>query len=172
MEIEIPAEITADDLETFPDAGYRYELHEGNLVLMSPVTVWHSNTAWRLIGYFRAQGRHCAGEVGIKSSHRDVRVPDVSVFHGPVDDSKAMFPPSEFALVVEIVSPSSEIDDRVTKPWVYAHAGIPEFWRAERIEGTGDATIYQFVLEQSPDGEPVYRQTGVTTLSELEKGIG
>jgi hypothetical protein len=41
MEIEIPAEISADDLETLPDAGYRYELHEGNLVLISPVTIWH-----------------------------------------------------------------------------------------------------------------------------------
>jgi hypothetical protein len=64
------------------------------------------------------------------------------------------------------------IDDNVTKPWVYAHAGIPEFWRVERIEGTDDATVYQFVLEQSPEGEPVYRQHGVTTLSELEKGTG
>ena len=71
------------------------------------------------------------------------------MFHGPVDDSKAMLPPSEFAIVIEVVSPTSEINDNVTKPWVYAHAGIPEFWRVERIEGTGDAAIYQFVLDRS-----------------------
>jgi Uma2 family endonuclease len=172
MELQIPADLSADDLEELPDEGHRYELHEGNLVIMSPATAWHYRAGMRLVLHFEGKGRHVTGEVGIKFGHRDVRTPDVAVFHGPFDDSRAMFPPSDIAIAVEVVSPSSEVEDRVTKPWVYAHAGIPEYWRVERIEGTDDAFIYQFVLERSLDGEPAYRQSGQTTLSELEKGAG
>jgi Uma2 family endonuclease len=172
MEIQIPPDLSADDLESFPDEGYRYELHEGNLVIMSPATAWHYRAGWRLVHYFDQKGLHANGEVGIKFGHNDVRTPDVAVFHGPFDDATAFFKPSEIAIAVEVVSASSEIDDRVTKPWVYAHAGIPEYWRVERIEGTDDATIDQFVLVRSPDGEPVYRQAGQTTLSELERDAG
>ena len=172
MELQIPADLSADDLEEFPDEGYRYELHEGNLVIMSPATAWHYRAGMRLVLYFDRKGLYAGGEVGIKFGHRDVRTPDVTVFHGPFNDSKAMFPPSDIAIAVEVVSPSSEIEDRVTKPWVYAHAGIPEFWRVERITDSDDATIHRFVLDQTPDGEPVYRLAGVTPLSELEKGAG
>lgn len=172
MEIQIPADLSADDLKEFPDEGYRYELHEGNLVIMSPATQWHFRVIWRLVRYFDNTGRNAGGEVGIKFGRRDVRTPDVAVFHGPFDQNTALFQPSEIAIAVEVVSPSSEIEDRVTKPWVYAHAGIPEYWRVERIEGTDDTTIHQFVLEQSPEDEPAYRQAGTTTLSELEKDAG
>jgi len=173
MELQIPADLSADDLEEFPDEGYRYELHEGNLVIMSPATAWHYRAGWRLVHYFDQKGLHVSGEVSIKFGHKDLRTPDVVVFHGPFNRHAVMFKPAEIAIAIEVVSPSSEIEDRVTKPWVYAHAGIPEYWRVEWIEDTDDgATIYQFVLDQTPDGEPIYRQAGVTTLSELEKGAG
>jgi hypothetical protein len=60
----------------------------------------------------------------------------------------------------------------VTKPWVYAHAGIPEYWRVEQIGDTEEATIYQFVLDRTPEGEPTYKHAGMTTLSELERDAG
>ena len=34
--------IDVDDLLTLPE-GYRYELHEGNLVIMTPSTFWHKS---------------------------------------------------------------------------------------------------------------------------------
>lgn len=172
MEIRIPPDLSADDLEEFPDEGFRYELHEGNLVIMSPAKQWHYRVGWRLVRHFDNTGKHAGGEVGVKFGQRDVRTADVAVFHAPVDHNVASFQPSEIALAVEVVSPSSEIEDRVTKPWIYAHAGIPEYWRVEQIEDTEDATIYQFVLDRSPEGQPVYRQAGEMTLSELEKGAG
>lgn len=172
MEIQIPVDLSADDLVELPDEGYRYELHEGNLVIMSPMTAWHYRAGMRVVLCFDKMGRPAGGEVSVKFGHKDTRTADVAVFHGPFDDAKAFFKPSEIAIAVEVVSPSSEIDDRVTKPWVYAHAGIPEYWRVERIMGTDDATIHQFVLEQTPEGEPAYRQAGVTTLGELESSAG
>ncbi|NYH86622.1 Putative restriction endonuclease [Actinopolymorpha cephalotaxi] len=40
-------------------------------------------------------------------------------------------PPSEIAIIVEVVSPGSELPDRKDKPGEYAQAGIPVFWRIE-----------------------------------------
>jgi Uma2 family endonuclease len=45
--------------------------------------------------------------------------------------------PHEVALAIEIMSPGSVTNDRVTKPAVYAQYGIPFYWRVEtdhRIE--------------------------------------
>lgn len=39
------------------------------------------------------------------------------------------------ALVVEVVSPSTKTQDRVTKPVQYAEAGIPCYWRVETKPG-------------------------------------
>ena len=41
------------------------------------------------------------------------------------------FAPHEVLLVVEVVSPGSTTMDRITKPRLYAHAGIPHYWRIE-----------------------------------------
>ena len=35
-----PGPWTIDDLDGVPDIGYRVEIHEGNLLLMSPATLW------------------------------------------------------------------------------------------------------------------------------------
>jgi Uma2 family endonuclease len=37
-----------DDLASLPE-GYRYELHEGNLVIMTPSSYWHKVIARRLL---------------------------------------------------------------------------------------------------------------------------
>jgi Uma2 family endonuclease len=42
--------------------------------------------------------------------------------------------PDQALLAVEVMSPSSMSNDRVTKPAQYAAAGIPHFWRVEPAE--------------------------------------
>jgi Uma2 family endonuclease len=39
--------------------------------------------------------------------------------------------PSEVLVAVEIESPGSHLEDRATKPALYAHYGIPHYWRIE-----------------------------------------
>jgi len=39
--------------------------------------------------------------------------------------------PADLLLAVEVVSPSSATTDRVTKPTLYAAAGVPAYWRVE-----------------------------------------
>lgn len=61
---------------------------------------------------------------------RNVRIPDIVV--GQRGDPDELVHADRVALAVEIVSPSSKTNDRVTKPVVYAKAGIPCYWRVER----------------------------------------
>jgi Uma2 family endonuclease len=158
------------DVDTMPDIGYRIEVHEGKLVMMSPATLWHSRTIHRLVNALEANGRPVGMEVGVKRSAHSTRVADVAVFHEEqTDNHQSYWAPKEIALVIEVVSESSEEDDRVIKPRWYAREGIPEYWRVEEDED-GDAVIFQYQLARTAAGEATYVETGVTKLSLFEAG--
>jgi Uma2 family endonuclease len=164
---------TLSDLDAVSDAGYRLEIHEGNLVVMSPATMWHSQVARRLANALEAMGRPVLTEVGIKRSDTDMRVADVAVFHKlQTDDDQAYWRPDDVALVIEVVSRSSKSYDRLAKPRWYAEAGVPSFWRVERSDDKHEAVIFQFALAATAEGLSAYIQTGVTTLANLEGGQG
>jgi len=165
---------TIDDLADLPDTGGRVEIHEGNLVLMSPASVRHTRVMNRVAAALRAQSLPTDVEVGVKRSPRNFRIADVAVFHQPQQYSEqAFWDPADLAIVVEVVSESSEEDDRVTKPRWYAEVGIPAYWRVERsAESPSDAVIFQYELATTADGASAYVQTGVTTLAALEAGQG
>lgn len=165
--IDLPVEPTVDDLADLPD-GHRYELREGNLLIMSPATAWHSRIERELTQLLLRAGRVAYQEVGIKFGLRDSRTPDITVFPGPINEKRAFFQPEEVELVVEIVSPSSEEDDHVGKPVKYAKAGIPEFWRVERGEDD-EAVIVKHKLTKMSDGTGVYVQVEVTTMAALAR---
>lgn len=166
---EIPPDLTVDDLTSLPDTGYRYELHGGNLYMMSPATMWHSRVGRRLTIALVAAGKTAYQEVGIKFSKRNSRTADIGVFKEAPDESRAFFDPSELTLVVEVVSPTSEDDDRIEKPRLYAYAGIPEYWRVERsADDPDDAVIIQHKLARTADGTAAYVQSGISTLRALE----
>lgn len=158
--------LTVEDLANLPDDGMRYELREGNLLIMSPAIAWHSRVGRELTQALVNAGRVAFQEVGVRFGPRDSRTPDVTVFPGSIDENRAFFSPHEVELVIEIVSPSSEQDDRVEKPAKYASAGIPEFWRVERGED-GEPVIIQHKLARLSDGTSVYAQVGVVTIASL-----
>ena len=112
-------------------------------------------------------------EVGVKRSDHNTRIADVAVFTKPQTDlRRAHWQPDELSVVIEVVSNSSEDADHFEKPRWYAAAGIPEFWRVEQSEDNQDAVIFQYKLATTTDGGAAYVETGVTTLSKLEKGQG
>jgi Uma2 family endonuclease len=161
---------TVGDLDELPDLGSRVEIHEGKLVLMTPVTLWHSRIMVRIKTALASGGAAADIEIGVKRSAKSMRIADVAVFRqAPTNMNQAYWRPEELAMVVEVVSESSEEDDRLAKPRWYAAAGIPEFWRVERSEDDQDAVIFQFHLATTAEGQSAYVQTGVTTLSTLEK---
>src|SRR5688572_2057714 len=88
--------LDVDDLISLPK-GFRYELHNGNLVIMTPSTYWHKEMAARLTSMLRAAGFRAFQDAGVRGSRpRDLRLPDVGVVvhmpPGSVDYSN--LPPS------------------------------------------------------------------------------
>lgn len=159
---------TVADLDSIPDVGFRFEIHGGSLVMVSPVRRWHSRVARRLANVLEAAGHQVDTEVGVRRSPRSTRVADVAVFRPDVTElGPAFFDPGQLTMVVEIVSDSSEEDDRTDRPRWYAEVGIPEYWRVEEGDD-GEAVIFQHALARTACGESAYVRTGVTTLTALE----
>ena len=162
-------DIDIDDLVSLP-RGYRYELHEGNLVIMTPTTFWHKDMARRLMFMLHATGVDVFQDPGVKSGRpRDCRLPDVGVVtQRPAEAADySNLPGSAYSLVIEVVSENSVNGEYTDKPDWYAKRGIPEYWIVERTEDRvhDDATVLIHRLE---DAKYVLQRT--VLLSELEAG--
>lgn len=161
-------EWTVDDLEDFPSS-VRAEVHNGNLVIMSPTQLWHQDIERRLCNVLRASGRHAYTQVGVVRVKSDARVPDIGVFHDDPDDlEQAWHHADSITLVVEIWSPSSDGKDR--NPQWYADRGIPRYWLAEPIDGDKrNAMITMHKLVRSIAGAATYVETQRASLVDLER---
>ncbi|APU12812.1 MULTISPECIES: Uma2 family endonuclease [Actinoalloteichus] len=61
-------------------------------------------------------------------------IPDLAVIRAPQDGATKVVA-SDVSLVVEIVSPRTRRQDRMSKPAAYAEAGVPYYWRVEPTVG-------------------------------------
>src|SRR3954451_16400367 len=101
-------EWTIDDLDDVGSDGYRMEIHEGNLVIMSPATAWHSQVARRLANTLDRMGLPAITEIAVKQSRRDMRIADIAVFREALNDlDHAYWAPEDLTTVIEVVSESS-----------------------------------------------------------------
>lgn len=149
-----------------------YELLDGSLKEKPAVAVWHDILLARLLHYLTSYVYgHSLGE--LVSSTTALRV---SAFHGRKPDiffiPKAMFslvgknlvrcvPP----LVVEIISPSNEREDRIQKKREYASLGISQYWivdfprrQIEVYELKEQPNVArEYVLVETVSGEAIFR---------------
>src|SRR5690625_2053042 len=128
--LEVPQleQWTPELLESLPDE-FRYEVREGNLVVMNAaMRPFHSKTQHRVVSLL---GDLAYAEAGVALGSRELRTCDVGVFYQQPPGDRAYHQPDDFRLVVAIVSPSSEYDDRLVKPVLYVEAGISQFWLVE-----------------------------------------
>lgn len=146
---DLPARpLTLDDVTRLAEADsrHRFELAEGNLVVMPPGTWRHQEIAGLLFTWFVTHGYRGRVNVapGVRTAGDDLngRIPDLVVTTGPVPDDLVWLPAEMVALAVEIVSKGSERTDRWLKPVEYAEAGITRFWRVEP-----DDNVIQFRLD-------------------------
>ena len=147
---------TFDELAQLPDDGWRYEVVDGALLMTPPPTDHHQAVSRRL---FRQLDRQAPPEwepvyeVAFRV-RTDGRVPDLAVVRAglPVRPRQVAYAPSDFGLLVEVVSPTSGGMDRVLKPTEYAAAGVPYYWRVE-TEPSVEVIAYELV-----DG--AYREAG------------
>lgn len=165
-------DLDVEDLLTLPK-GYRYELHEGNLVIMTPATFWHREIAHRVRDMLMGTGRTAFLDPGVLGDRpRDCRLPDVGVMAAELPPRKRSYsnlPGSAYSLVVEVVSENSLNGEYTDKMDWYARRGIPEYWIVDQApdRSDDDALVIIHRLE-SFGGKPVYECERSLLLSELE----
>ena len=165
--------IDVEDLPNLPE-GYGYELHEGNLVIMTPSTFWHKEVVWRLLSMLRAVGLMAFPDPGVLGDRpRDSRLPDVGVVRElPADRVTTSFsnlPGSAYLLVVEVVSENSLNGEYTDKMDWYAQRGIPEYWIVDQAPDRADDDALVQIHRLVPSGgKRAYAWERSLLLSELE----
>jgi Uma2 family endonuclease len=154
-----PGGFTAGDLPRLTEAvDARFELLDGEVLIMAPATHWHDEAVhllWHALRQIATQPLVIARKKGIDLG-QSVPEPDVLVVsRTAVKSDSLLFQPADVHLAIEVVSPGTKTKDRTLRPAQYAGAGIKCFWR---VENEDDAiVIYSFEL--LPEGG--YAPTGV-----------
>lgn len=159
---DLNREWTIDDLDLLPDElGNRIEIEDGVLIMSPSPSLDHEGVLGllneTLVDAKTAEFLVMSGNPGI-GFERSYRVPDLIVMRKDVwrehRRERGFFDPRHVLLAVEVVSPDSQIRDRVVKPMQYAEVGIPSYWRLEtdpisltayRIDGSSYAEIGTWV---------------------------
>ena len=145
---------STDDLDALPVSHVRYELTDGALTVSPTPSSPHQTLAGLLLAHLHqlAPTPYAVTQaVEIRFSKRLTRIPDVLVVRSD-EPTRHWFDPSEVVVAIEIESPGSHTEDRVTKPALYATHAIPHYWR---IELKPELVVRQY----RADGDG-YRQVG------------
>ncbi|HHY93624.1 MAG TPA: Uma2 family endonuclease [Firmicutes bacterium] len=165
--------LTYEDYCRMP-SGNRYELLEGDIRMTPSPSVTHQEISKRLeiqlVNWIegRGLGKVFHAPIDVILSHRNVVQPDVLYVCkerlGIIREANIKGAPD---LVVEILSPSDEDWDRVTKRQVYARYGVREYWLVDPVGKSVEVAHWQ-------DGELVTVQVygeGATLTSSILPGL-
>jgi Uma2 family endonuclease len=141
---EITPLVTAEELARLPDDGYRYELVEGRLIRMSPVSFEHGRVVMRLgLLLGRHLEQHPVGTIGadvgfkLASNPDTVRGPDIAfVRRDRVPTSGRGFFTGAPDLVIEVLSPDDRSGAVRAKTEQYLATGVPVVVIADPEERT------------------------------------
>ncbi len=156
--------LTVEDYMALPADGKRYELLEGELVVVPSPNTAHQRIVGNLYLLLRQHvQRNALGEVftapyDIVLGHRVVAQPDL-VFVSQ-ENAEIILPAHVRGvpdLVVEVVSPSSAKRDLLQKRRIYARYGVPNYW----VVDPDDREVVAFVLEDEE-----YREAAVASRAE------
>ncbi|MHB1509776.1 MAG: Uma2 family endonuclease [Acidimicrobiales bacterium] len=124
--------LSYQDLQSFPDDGYRRELVHGQLLVTPSPAGRHQRALMSLAYLLKAA---CPPDLEVLPAPYDWKLaldtvfqPDLMVIRaedfdpdGPLDDATPL-------LVVEVLSPSSRTTDLTLKRYEYERAGVPAYW--------------------------------------------
>lgn len=128
----------------------KVELIAGVLYMTLPPTLSHSNTVSRLCRLITEhliksgdQGRLYVPRAGILIEPNTWLEPDL--FYVTAETEARLKPNYRTTadLVVEVISPESEIYDRNTKSDTYAALGVKELWLVDELSGTIEVRVLQ-----------------------------
>lgn len=139
--------LSADDLTAVPDDRNRYEIVGGQLIVTPSPSTRHQHVLTQLATWLNLHliqnqpGTVFVAPMDVRLSFYDVVQPDLLVV---LDDRRDIIQEQAIVgapnLVVEILSPSSRITDRVDKAALYASSGIEEYWIVD--PGAETVTVY------------------------------
>lgn len=125
---------TAAEVQALPADGNRYEVVDGELLVTPAPRLPHQAAIATLVaalyGYLRSLGREktmVPGPADISWDDRTLVQPDVLVVH-PDDFSASWTTWQRLLLAVEVLSPSSNRHDRLTKRRLYQRQGVATYW--------------------------------------------
>ena len=151
---------TIEDIYALPE-GKRAELIDGQIYDMAPPSYQHQRLVMELSStlrnYIKSKGGPCEVlpapfAVFLNQDDYNYVEPDISVICDPskINDKGCNGAPD---FIIEIVSPSSQRMDYLTKLFKYRTAGVREYWivnplkqtiQVYSFEGTEDSTQYSF----------------------------
>ena len=135
--------VTFAELSEWRDDGRRYELYDGEAIVVPAPFFRHQRVAARVHDLLREYEEATGGVVGIAPvdivlSDHDVVQPDIFfVRHDRrhlIDMMDAIRVPPD--LVVEVLSRKTEMRDRNRKADLFARFGIPEYWIVNPVKNT------------------------------------
>ena len=140
---------TIDDIYALPE-GQRAELIDGQIYDMAPPSPMHQELVMELSAtlrdYIKKNGGPCKVypapfAVFLNEDDRNYVEPDISVICDPskVDNRGYQGAPD---FIIEIVSPSSQRMDYLTKLFKYRTAGVREYWIVDPEKNR--ITVYNF----------------------------
>jgi Uma2 family endonuclease len=142
---------TFEDLQALPeDVDWRrYEIVDGALVVGPSTSLRHEVVCEELRAVLREAARPDFVVVGPMAVdlHPSYRIPDLIVV--TADRARTdvnPLPAADAQLIVEVVSPGSVTQDRVTKPAQYAAGGIPVYLR---VETRPEVTLSAYTLAEN-----------------------
>lgn len=175
LTVQLPGRaLTLDDVTELAAADelHRYELDEGNLLVMPPADAEHAALITRLVVWLVVSGYTTdtvLATPGLRITEQSSgRSPDVLVLRQPAPRGTVWVDPADVLVAIEVVSPGSENLDRLIKPGEYARAAIAQYWRVER-DG-GPATVHMHQLGTDENGKPAYIGHRAVLLDELVAG--
>lgn len=156
---------TAVDLDHLPENGLRYEVLNGQLVVNAapkPIHQWMVRELVRVLELAVPEGHFVMLGVGVLIGE-DEPIPDLMVCTGPIPWDGRGIPAEQVKLVVEVVSRSKAVTDRLVKHGLYAEGGIPNYWRIEtrrfkrQLPEETLPVIFGHVLADNGEYEGLYR---------------
>ena len=124
-----------DDLLELPDDGTRYEIIDGELIVVASPSFDHQIVTGRLYSTClihveeRGIGTAVQAPYDVVLPSGDTLQPDVAVFLTPPGDyERARARGAVPDLVIEVHSPSTRADDLNRKRRLYAEFGVEEYW--------------------------------------------
>jgi Uma2 family endonuclease len=144
----------------------RAELIDGSLVLPGPQQEFHSVTTDLLLHALHEAAPAdmvVRRQTAVVLSEHTAPVPDLIVARcdgtgGTGGPERRSHPAQDVALAVEVVSPDSRERDRETKPFKYARARIPHYWRVEATGPDDLPVVHTYTLDVLTFG---YVPTGI-----------